>query len=86
MALRKEDFDQLFEKARLHAEAGRSASKPRPFEIILISIGPLKNPQMQGAPTNPAIGSLEEWVDRVRGIQKLGFSHEGRPTAGPERM
>jgi len=40
-ALRKEDqqvFDQLFEKARLHAEAGSKASRPWPFETILISI------------------------------------------------
>ena len=40
-ALRKEDqqiFDQLFEKARLHVEAGGNASRPWPFETILISI------------------------------------------------
>lgn len=40
-ALRKGDqqvFDQLFEKARLHSEAGRSASRQWPFETILISI------------------------------------------------
>jgi hypothetical protein len=40
-ALRKEDqqvLDQLFEKARLHVEAGGSASRPWPFETILISI------------------------------------------------
>jgi hypothetical protein len=40
-ALRKEDqqiFDQLFEKARLHVEAGSKASRPWPFETILISI------------------------------------------------
>ena len=40
-ALRKEDqqfLDQLFEKARLHAEAGVSVSRPWPFETILISI------------------------------------------------
>jgi hypothetical protein len=40
-ALRKEDqqvFDQLFEKARLHVEAGGSASRPWPFETILISM------------------------------------------------
>jgi hypothetical protein len=40
-ALRKEDqqvFDQLFEKARLHAEAGANAARPWPFEAILISI------------------------------------------------
>jgi hypothetical protein len=40
-ALRKEDqqgLDQLFEKARLHVEAGNSASIPWPFETILISI------------------------------------------------
>jgi hypothetical protein len=39
--LRKEDqqfLDQLFEKARLHAEAGVSVSRPWPFETILISI------------------------------------------------
>jgi hypothetical protein len=39
--LRKEDqqvFDRLFEKARLHVEAGNKASRPWPFEIILISI------------------------------------------------
>jgi len=40
-ALRKEDqqvFDQLFEKARLHVEAGNNASRPWPFETILISM------------------------------------------------
>jgi hypothetical protein len=31
-------LDQLFEKARLHVEAGGSASRPWPFETILISI------------------------------------------------
>lgn len=40
-ALRKEDqqfLDRLFEKARLHVQAGDSASRPWPFETILISI------------------------------------------------
>jgi hypothetical protein len=40
-ALRKEDqevFDQLFEKARLHAEAGGLAGRAWPFETILISM------------------------------------------------
>jgi len=40
-ALRKEDqvvFDQLFEKARLHVEAGSNVARPWPFETILISI------------------------------------------------
>jgi hypothetical protein len=40
-ALRKEDqqvFDQLFKKARLHVDAGSNASRPWPFETILISI------------------------------------------------
>jgi hypothetical protein len=40
-ALRKEDqqvFDSLFEKAKLHVEAGSNAARPWPFEIILISI------------------------------------------------
>jgi hypothetical protein len=40
-ALRKEDqqvFDQLFEKARLHIKVGGSASRPWPFEAILISM------------------------------------------------
>jgi hypothetical protein len=40
-ALRKEDqqfLDALFEEARLHVEAGVSASRPWPFETILISI------------------------------------------------
>jgi hypothetical protein len=40
-ALRKEDqrfLDGLFEKARLHVEAGANASRPWPFETILISI------------------------------------------------
>jgi hypothetical protein len=39
--LRKEDqqvFDRLFEKARLHVEAGGSASRSWPFETILISM------------------------------------------------
>lgn len=39
--LRKEDqqfFDRLFEKARLHVQAGVYASTPWPFETILVSI------------------------------------------------
>ena len=39
--LRKEDqliFDQLFEKVRLHVEAGGLVLRPWPFEIMLISI------------------------------------------------
>jgi hypothetical protein len=39
--LRKEDqqvLDQLFQKARLHAEAGENTSRPWPFETILISV------------------------------------------------
>ena len=39
--LRKEDqqfLDQLFEEARLHVQAGVYASRPWPFETILISI------------------------------------------------
>jgi hypothetical protein len=39
--LRKEDqqvFDQLFEKAKFHVEAGGNAARPWPFETILISI------------------------------------------------
>ena len=40
-ALRKDDqqfLDGLFEKAMLHVEAGVLASRPWPFETILISI------------------------------------------------
>ena len=39
--LRKEDqqfLDALFEKARLHVQAGVSVSRPWPFETILISM------------------------------------------------
>ncbi len=39
--LRKEDqqfLDHLFEEARLHVQAGVCASRPWPFETILISI------------------------------------------------
>ena len=39
--LRKEDqqvFDRLFEKARLHVEAGSKVSRHWPFETILIAI------------------------------------------------
>ena len=39
--LRKEDqqfLDRLFEKARIHVQAGVYASRPWPFETILISI------------------------------------------------
>jgi hypothetical protein len=39
--LRREDqevFDQLFEMARLHVEAGSNAARPWPFETILISM------------------------------------------------
>ena len=38
MIIKNEVFDQLFEKARLHVEAGASASRPWAFETILISI------------------------------------------------
>ncbi len=31
-------FDQLFEKVRLHVEAGANASRPWPFDTILISM------------------------------------------------
>jgi len=40
-ALRKEEqqfLDRLFEKARLHVQAVDSASRPWPFETILISM------------------------------------------------
>ena len=40
-ALRKEDqqfLDGLFDKARLHVEAGANSIRPFPFETILISI------------------------------------------------
>jgi hypothetical protein len=40
-ALRKEDqqfLDRLFEKARLHVQARGCASRPWPFETILISM------------------------------------------------
>jgi hypothetical protein len=40
-ALRKEDqqvFDQLFEKAKLHVEAGNNVSRLWPFETVLISM------------------------------------------------
>jgi hypothetical protein len=40
-ALRKEDqqfLDRLFEKARLHVQAGGCSSRPWPFETILFSI------------------------------------------------
>jgi hypothetical protein len=40
-ALRKEDqqfLDGLFEKARLHVEAGGNSSRPWPFETILMWI------------------------------------------------
>ncbi len=40
-ALRKEDqqvFDLLFEKTRPYVEAGNCASRPWPFETILISM------------------------------------------------
>ena len=39
--LRKEDqqfLDRLFEEARLHVQAGVYASRPWPFETILLSI------------------------------------------------
>lgn len=39
--LRKEDqpfLDRLFEKAKLHVQAGVYASRPWPFETILISM------------------------------------------------
>ena len=39
--LRKEDqqfLDRLFEEARLHVQAGVYASRPWPFETILISV------------------------------------------------
>jgi len=69
-ALRKEDqqvFDQLFEKARHHVEAGSKASRPWPFETILISI--LLEQEK----------ALAELREKMEGYEEMG---EGRSLVG----
>src|SRR4030042_3334858 len=59
--LRKEDqqfLDRLFEEARLHVQAGVYASRPWPFEQILISI--LVEHEKVLVELRSKIGALEE--------------------------
>lgn len=59
--LRKEDqqfLDRLFEKAKLHVQAGVYASRPWPFETILISI--LVEHEKALVALREKLGALEE--------------------------
>lgn len=67
--LRKEDqqfLDRLFEKARLHVQAGVYASRPWPFETILISIL-LEHEKM-----------LMELRERLKGLEEKDMGSEDR--------
>ena len=60
--LRKEDqqvFDRLFEKARLHVEAGSKASRPWPFETILVSI--LVEQEKEMGKLQSRVRRMKEW-------------------------
>jgi hypothetical protein len=71
--LRKEDqqfLDRLFEEARLHVQAGVYASRPWPFETILISIL-LEHEKV-----------LVELRSKLKAIEEKDISlAEGRPVA-----
>jgi len=75
-ALRKEDqqfLDRLFEKARLHVQAGVCASRPWPFETILISIL-LEHEK-----------ALVEVISKIRGHEERDgkkISNDNKPTLG----
>ena len=56
-------FDQLFEKARLHVEAGGSAGRAWPFETILISIL---------LEQEKALGELREKIEGYEGNDGTG--------------
>jgi hypothetical protein len=78
--LRKEDqqfLDRLFEEARLHVQAGVYASRPWPFETILISI--LLEHEKALADLRSKIRVLEEKE------QKVG-SNDGNPLDPPEAV
>jgi hypothetical protein len=64
--LRKEDqafLDRLFEEARLHIQAGAYASRPWPFETILVSI--LVEHEKALAEVREKLERLEESVFRT---------------------
>jgi hypothetical protein len=64
--LRKEDqafLDRLFEEARLHVQAGAYASRPWPFETILVSI--LVEHEKALAEVREKLERLEESVFRT---------------------
>ena len=64
--LRKEDqqfLDRLFEEARLHVQAGVYASRPWPFETILVSI--LLEHEKALVELRSKIKILEEQKDRL---------------------
>ena len=68
VGIEKEDqqvFDQLFEKARLHVEAGSNAARPWPFEIILISILLEQEKEMDELRKKIEGYEGKEWVNSV---------------------
>jgi len=78
--LRKEDqqfLDRVFEEARLHVQAGVYASRPWPFETILISI--LLEHEKALVDLRSKIKVLEEKE------QKIG-SNDGNPLDPPEAV
>jgi hypothetical protein len=68
--LRKEDqqfLDRLFEEARLHVQAGVYASRPWPFETVLVSI--LLEHEKALAELRSRIQILESRVDQGESIE-----------------
>ena len=75
-ALRKEDqqfLDRLFEKARLHVQAGGCASRPWPFETILISM-PLEHEK--------ALVELRSKIRDHEARDGKKISNDNQPTLG----
>jgi len=70
--LRKEDqqfLDRLFEEARLHVQAGVYASRPWPFETILISI--LIEHEKALVELRAKLRTLEEKTDQLVHQEKI---------------
>jgi hypothetical protein len=82
--LRKEDqqfLDRLFEEARLHVQAGVYASRPWPFETILISI--LIEHEKALAELRSQLKTLEEKnFPRSFNILSPPFDGEGKDESG----
>lgn len=82
--LRKEDqafFDRLFEKARLHVQAGVYASTPWPFETILLSI--LLEHEKALAEMRSRLKALEENGGSGESTESPSANTEGEGPPGP---